>query len=695
MRETSRILLAGLLGLTFACHGSADPVTGEAAIEVQSAALTASEATHVTLRVSGVGISRDIVRELTRQGSGWRGVIGGIPVGADRLFHADAYDKYGTIIYQGEATATVQKASTVMVLIVLQQKTPPQPFVNHVPFIDSVLASSSQVAPGDQLAFGATGHDIDDGDVLSWAWSSAAGAFDAPHTAITKWTAPAAEGDYDVTVTLSDGRGGVRSVTLKVSVAYGYAHGTAIVVTDLNTWPEIARVTANPGLVGAGEAARLLASATDSDGDALRYAWTDDCAGRFSDTAAPDPTWNAPAPAPASGLCTLTVVVTDARGGVNTGTLTVQVGPAQPFNLGPSVLATFQSTDTVIAGEPVTFEIEAVDPEGGALTFAWTASTGALGTPASASNPSGSTSNTVGWTAPTAGTATITVTVRDPAGLETAGSFSIEVQAGSLRFVAVSAGFSYTCGLKTDGNITCWGSNVLGQVSPVPAGSYTAVSAGNIHTCAVRADGGVVCWGNNAYGQVSPVPAGSYVAVSARDTHSCGLKTDGSVVCWGSNVLGQVSPVPAGPFATLSIGSDYSCGLTASTGTMLCWGAGPGAMSGTYAAMSAGLSGHLCGLRADGSLVCAGDNSYGQVSPVPAGTYGAVSAGNSFTCGLRSEGSIACWGYNGLGLVSPVPAGSYAAVSAGGQHACGLKGDGNIACWGDNTQGQAPALVTP
>jgi hypothetical protein len=405
---------------------------GASAIEVQTAALSASDAVRVTLRVSGVGISPDIVRDLVRQGSGWRGVIGGIPVGTGRLFHADAYDRFGTIIYQGEATAEITKATTVMVMIVLQQKTPPQPFVNAVPFIDSVVASASQVAPGDQLALGATGHDVDDGDVLSWTWSAAAGVFDAPNTAITKWTAPDTEGQYDITVSLSDNRGGVRSITFHVNVAYGYAHGTAIVVADLNTWPEIARVTATPGAVGAGEAARLLVSVTDADGDALHYAWTDNCSGSFSDTAAPDPTWNAPTPAPASGLCTLTVVVTDVRGGLNTGRLTVQVGVAQPVQLAPSVIATFQSVDTCTAGQNVDFDIEAIDPEGGALTFTWTAAAGVLGPPSTVPNPSGSTTGKVTWTAPASGGSfTVTVVVRDPAGQETSHTFSVTVTGGT------------------------------------------------------------------------------------------------------------------------------------------------------------------------------------------------------------------------------------------------------------------------
>lgn len=452
MGNLRRVLLVAWVGIALGCGGIGEQRAdeGSVAIDVQQSALSAADAARVTLRVSGVGIAPDIVRDLARQGSGWRGVIGGIPAGTDRVFHADAYDISGTIIYQGQATATITKANTVMVTIVLQQKTPPNPFVNHVPVITSLVASSTQVAPGDQLALGASGYDMDEDDYIRWIWSAPAGTFDTPNSNISKWTAPSTEGLYDLTITASDGRGGVRSATLRITVSYGNAHGTAIVVADLNTWPEIARVTANPGRIGAGEAAALLASASDADGDALRYAWTDDCSGRFSDTAAPDPTWNAPLPAPASGVCNLNVVVTDARGGVNTGTLTVQVGSDASFAIAPSVLGTFQSTDTVVPGEAIRFQVEAVDPEGGSLSFQWTASVGTLGTPGAITNPSGSTTSQVDWTPPAGpGPFVVTVIITDPSGLRITRSFTVggDLVADQSQLVSQNM---YSIGLEDD-----------------------------------------------------------------------------------------------------------------------------------------------------------------------------------------------------------------------------------------------------
>ena len=65
-----------------------------------------------------------------------------------------------------------------------------------------------------------------------------------------------------------------------------------------------------------------------------------------------------------------------------------------------------------------------------------------------------------------------------------------------------------------------------------------------------------------------------------------------------------------------------------------------------------------------------------------------VSAGGWHTCGLKADGTITCWGDNSHGQRTP-PGGAFGQVSAGGQHTCGMKTDGTIACWGQNNYGQS------
>ena len=79
----------------------------------------------------------------------------------------------------------------------------------------------------------------------------------------------------------------------------------------------------------------------------------------------------------------------------------------------------------------------------------------------------------------------------------------LEGRPTASSFNSLSAGGSYTCGVRRDGSVACWGRHGLGAATP-PAGSFASVSAGFAHTCGVRSDGSVACWGWNGNGQATP-----------------------------------------------------------------------------------------------------------------------------------------------------------------------------------------------
>ena len=62
----------------------------------------------------------------------------------------------------------------------------------------------------------------------------------------------------------------------------------------------------------------------------------------------------------------------------------------------------------------------------------------------------------------------------------------------------------FTCGLRLDGRLRCWGFDSDGEVSGPNASvdSFEQVSAGGAHTCARTADSALWCWGSNEYGQL-------------------------------------------------------------------------------------------------------------------------------------------------------------------------------------------------
>jgi alpha-tubulin suppressor-like RCC1 family protein len=92
---------------------------------------------------------------------------------------------------------------------------------------------------------------------------------------------------------------------------------------------------------------------------------------------------------------------------------------------------------------------------------------------------------------------------------------------------------NHTCVLVSDGTVTCFGRNNLGQVgsgavgsaeevrTPVVvsglAGKVMALGSGSTaqHTCAILANGSVQCWGSNSAGQLG---AGASVVDPTRQS---------------------------------------------------------------------------------------------------------------------------------------------------------------------------------
>jgi alpha-tubulin suppressor-like RCC1 family protein len=231
---------------------------------------------------------------------------------------------------------------------------------------------------------------------------------------------------------------------------------------------------------------------------------------------------------------------------------------------------------------------------------------------------------------------------------------------------AVVGGMDHSCVLMAEGTVKCWGSNSHGQLGDgtttdrsgptdvvgLPSG-VVQLAAGDEHTCAVTTAGGVLCWGRNNAGQLgdgttkdrtAPVAVGdlaSGVRLVAASTHdTCAVTTAGGLLCWGDNKHGQVgdgsttdrrAPVKVADLASgvdgVALGSDHACAVT-DAGAALCWGD------------------NAKGQLGDGTTVH-------RTKPTPvkglqSGVHEIV-AGWSHSCALAAEGTPMCWGGNTMG----------------------------------------------
>jgi hypothetical protein len=248
--------------------------------------------------------------------------------------------------------------------------------------------------------------------------------------------------------------------------------------------------------------------------------------------------------------------------------------------------------------------------------------------------------------------------------------------AGLSSVEAITAGRLHTCALLADHTVWCWGDNAYGELgdnsttdrhSPVQArgvggagnlAGAAMVTAGMYHTCALFGDGTAACWGRNNYGQLgdgsrndrhTPVMVNGLAnatTVNAGMFHTCSVVGSGTIACWGRNNRGQLgdgsttnrsSPVAVSDISTATLvsgGMYHTCALLAN-GTAACWGwnnngqlgdgtttqrTTPVPVSGITTAVGISAGGgngtnleHSAALLSDGSIVCWGDNSNGQL----------------------------------------------------------------------------------
>ena len=156
--------------------------------------------------------------------------------------------------------------------------------------------------------------------------------------------------------------------------------------------------------------------------------------------------------------------------------------------------------------------------------------------------------------------------------------------------------------------------------------------------------------------------------------------------------------------ASVSIGSAI-CGLRAD-GILVCLGLPYNPLEGAMlrlpeaAFKSVAIGGlHGCGVKTDDAVVCWWINppssyDYDELTQ-PAGAFRSISSGDNYTCGVRTDATLDCWwavaernpDAADYGEATP-PDGEFLSVSAGGDHACAVRADHTVACWGRNEKSE-------
>ena len=95
---------------------------------------------------------------------------------------------------------------------------PPAPPPNRAPqFTGPIQANPPVLEPGQSTNLSAPATDAD-GDTITYTWSAPAGTFSSQNGMNTIWTAPNQEGNYPLTVTANDGRGGTATNSITIPV---------------------------------------------------------------------------------------------------------------------------------------------------------------------------------------------------------------------------------------------------------------------------------------------------------------------------------------------------------------------------------------------------------------------------------------------------------------------------------------------
>jgi alpha-tubulin suppressor-like RCC1 family protein len=303
--------------------------------------------------------------------------------------------------------------------------------------------------------------------------------------------------------------------------------------------------------------------------------------------------------------------------------------------------------------------------------------------------------------------------------------FLIFSQNQQPEIIDISAGWSFSLALMSDGSVFSWGSNGNGElgigtidykdIHSVPKkipylSNIIAIAAGKDHALALDKNGIVWAWGNNYFGQLGngeiknkfpygePVPSkvkglSEIISIAAGEGFSMALKSDGTLFSWGLNTDGQLG------IDTKNLKNPNISPLPLKVEI-------PEVKS-----ISAGIK-HSLVLDKNGSVWSFGSDSRGQLGDGRGGIYfnrklpykipnltdvEMISAGHSMSIFLKKDGTVWATGLFNTEAeifsifptkVSELPPVKKIFCGPAAMHILVLAEDGSVWVWGLNTSGQ-------
>ena len=272
----------------------------------------------------------------------------------------------------------------------------------------------------------------------------------------------------------------------------------------------------------------------------------------------------------------------------------------------------------------------------------------------------------------------------------------------------ISGGSDHIIGLKKDGAVVGIGYAYDSAIrfTNWKDKSIQYITAGRSHSVALLTDGTVLAVGSNSNGECSVSKWKDIIAISAGDMYTVGLMSDGHVVATKcvreDRDHGQCDVDDWTDIVSVATGG-CTAGLRAD-GTVVTAGANYFGQRDVYSwsnikAIACG-GYHTVGLKTDGTVVSTRiithDNDLLQVEFGQSNTSNwtdiiAISAGLFHTVGLKADGTVVATGANGVGQCEVSDWTDIVAISTGERFTIGLKSDGTVVIAGTNSNNQLNA----